>query len=530
MIKASRWLLTIGLALCCGAACSDDTTTAADSGVKADGAVDAAVADMARSEAGKDAAKPDIAAADAGKPDAAILTPGWGLYGGSKTDNVVANEHDGVAVASQGNTYISGSFNSDLSLGTFSLTSTSIDGYVAKLSPAGKVLWATQIGDSVGTAIQRVSGLCLDANGTPYVVGYYIKTITLGSKTTTNAGTYPDYFVAAVSATDGKVTWSQAAAGAAGANASLLDSCTFDSAGKLWVGGAVVGSYTLGSTKITTAAKDQDALLMRYSADRSKIELATAFGGTGTQDLNVVALGPKGNVYAAGVFKTAFKAGSTTATAVDDWDIFVAKLTSAGAVTWAVTGGGKSGDSLHALVVDKNGDAYVGGHIGNQFNGSASFKIGSKSLTIGTWAEGLLAKITSSGTVSWAKEVHGTNSTGGGAEDKLHGLALDASGRLIVTGTVAFAFNFFGQKVKAPNPTTGFGAVLGRVTTSGDAQWAVAYGDSPFKYYTGWSVAVDSKGDIVMMGTYRDQITLGGKTFVSKGKRDLFVHKVTPPK
>lgn len=520
-----NWLLlVVGLTLLNALACSDDVTTSSDSGGGPDAGLDQAVA----GEAGADGATPDLT--DGGAPDAAIVTPGWVTsLGGSGLDEVRWGQ--GVKVDSKGNIYLMGYFKSDITLQTKTLTTKGDqDGWVAKLDSSGKLVWAVQIGGAHDQNIQWINGMCLDSKDTLHVVGSFGGAVTLGGKTHTSKSSANDGFIAALSPTDGTVSWSYALAASASSGGSYLKDCTFDSAGKLWAVGAIAGSYTLGSATVTSPDTSVEALVLKMSGDGSKVEWAAGYGGAKGQNMDHIRVASGGELYVTGAFTSSLKLGSFTATAVDGVEIYLAQLSSAGEVNWVVTGMGKGSDGIMGLEVDSKGNAYLGGQIGVGYKGAAAtFTFGTVKLNVGTDREMFLAQVDKAGKVSWAKMSRWETTIGGYAYETIRGIALDKRERLIVTGQAYRNQSFFGLKLDPPNPA-GFSCVLGRISGAGEAVWAVTYGHPQYKYAFGNAVAVDPGGDIVLVGIYSEKVNVAGKTLTSRGSYDIFVHKLTPPK
>lgn len=86
-----------------------------------------------------------------------------------------------LAVDSSGNVYVAGEFQNTLKLGSYTLQAKSnISGFVAKLTPQGEWLWALATSPSTQNA---VLGLALDSQGNPYLVGSYASAMVLGTTT-----------------------------------------------------------------------------------------------------------------------------------------------------------------------------------------------------------------------------------------------------------------------------------------------------------------------------------------------------------
>ena len=112
----------------------------------------------------------------------------WALSaGGSSFDSGTD-----VALDQWGNVYATGYFTQTSDFGNISLTGGANEAYLAKLSPGGQFLWAIQAG---GTSDDVGEGVALDSNGNPYLIGTFEGTASFGpASRTTNGG--DDVFVA----------------------------------------------------------------------------------------------------------------------------------------------------------------------------------------------------------------------------------------------------------------------------------------------------------------------------------------------
>jgi outer membrane protein assembly factor BamB len=66
----------------------------------------------------------------------------------------------------------------------------------------------------------------------------------------------------------------------------------------------------------------------------------------------------------------------------------------------------------------------------------------------------------------------------------------------------------------------------GATATCANVEWAKIYGDKESQSST--SIAVDSAGNILLVGTYHGQIDFGGQSQTSAGGQDIFVAKLSP--
>lgn len=333
-----------------------------------------------------------------------------------------------------GNVILTGNFSSSpFQIGSVILNNAGLsgsDGYVAKVDPAGNVLWAQRIG---GTSNEYINGVCTDATGNVYVVGQYnsnslsIPPYTVGNYT--NNATY-DIFVACYNSA-GSIQW-------------------LKSFGNL---------------------KDDQARSCVYSNSLSALYVAgTYYSATLTMGTNTLT--------------------NTNSTGANT-DIFLARLTSTGNVTWAKTTGSiNSSDYVGGLVIDSNSDPYFCGSFTSSTNTTV---IGVTTLTTIGGTDMLIAKYNSSGTGQWAKNF-GTSFNGSG--DFIGDIGMDASNNIYVTGT------YLGGSLIAGTVTLtnsgGYDAFVAKANSSGVFQWGQKIAGTLDEY--GNSLTVDGNNNIYITG------------------------------
>lgn len=126
---------------------------------------------------------------------------------------------------------------------------------------------------------------------------------------------------------------------------------------------------------------------------------AVAAGGSQHETVYAMARDKSGNLYLAGRFnaKATFGTFSLTPATHDKYDIFVAKMDSAGTFLWATSmGAANSHDSGDGISVNTAGEVVVTG----RFGGKATF--GSTTLTAVGVVDMFVAKLAASGKVLWA--------------------------------------------------------------------------------------------------------------------------------
>lgn len=107
----------------------------------------------------------------------------------------------------------------------------------------------------------------------------------------------------------------------------------------------------------------------------------------------------------------------------------------------------------------------------------------------------------------------------GGASTRGFGIAADASGNVVVTGSFNGPVNFGGNDLLA----AGTDVLLARYNTAGTHLWSKSFGGAAADQ--AYAVALDASGNILLTGYFQQTAYFGGSYLTSLGNSDLFVAK-----
>jgi hypothetical protein len=237
---------------------------------------------------------------------------------------------------------------------------------------------------------------------------------------------------------------------------------------------------------------------------------AVEAGGTNVDKCFSITADNQGNVFITGVFQGNAHFGATELTSSGMDDIFIAKLDTDGNWLWAVKAGGEYFDDAYGIAADDAGNVYVTG----SFNYSAIF--GSLSLTSGGTSDVYVTKLDTNGNFIWA--VRG----GGFSADQGCSIAVNTTG-IVITGYVR------GDVAFGSHPLTGFGEAdifIAKLDANGNWLWARNAGG--IYYDAGYSVALDSMGNVYATGYFEDDANFSGTILTSLGGEDIFITKLNP--
>jgi len=305
-------------------------------------------------------------------------------------------------------------------------------------------------------------------------------------------------------------------------------SMVVDAAGNIYTTGHFSNTVdfdpSVGTFNLTSAG----GLDVFVTKQNSQGELLWAVRAGGPQDIQAssIAVDATGNVYVTGYFlgtadfdpRPSDIENLTAAQA----DVFVWKLSPAGAVVWAKRAGGSGFDSGSSLALDSAGDVYVTG----QFIGTAEFNFGGVSsplISDGAAADVFLWKLDSAGVIRVIRQY------GGPENDVGADIAIDAAGSVYLTGyfTGTVDFNPTGAAVNLTSNSAA-GDVFVLKLSNFVTQWAKRAGGSSFD--DGDSIDVDSTGNVYVTGNFQGpaDFTSNGNpvTLTSAGQDEVFVWKL----
>ncbi len=431
-----------------------------------------------------------------------------------------------------GNTYVTGYFNGTANFnpsGSANLTSQGgQDIFLAKYDPSGGYLWAFSIG-STGNDIGN--SLAVDASGV-FITGSFKGAADFdpGAGTTTLANMGLDDIFFARYDVSGNLVWAESigttandegygiAADAAG-NTHIAG--TFGGGG----GGTADFDPGAGTANLTTNVVNSDIFFAKYDASGNYL-WAKAISSLGADIAHAITVDASGNVYITGEYSGTAdfdpNGGVSNMTPVANMDIFFGKYSSAGALTWAKSIGGAGADIGYGITVDGSGsNVYITGI----FNGTVDFNpAGATNNLVAPCCapDGFFGKYTSAGIYVWAGNM------GGSTTDEAHGIAVDGSGNVYVSGFFWSTADFDPSASVANMTAVGnYDGFFAKYSAAGAYQWAAQIGSSSFDYVYG--IDVDASCNIYITGTFNATADFdpGSATanLTTHGSYDIFAGK-----
>ena len=280
----------------------------------------------------------------------------------------ISNDYcNAIVLDKSNNIYLNGYFDNttdfDPGHGVFNLTSRGqTDIYVCKLTNAGNLIWAKQIG---GPGSEAAYSIGLDDQDNVYSTGFFFGTTDFnpGPATASFAATgFGDGFIVKLTA-DGNYVKAITMGGNEKVRCTNLK---IDNAGSIYVTGYFDGdaNYNPGSGNVilSSAPGDDDIFIAKYTLNQELVWVKQ-IAGTSFQKAFFLDVDAAGNIYTTGHFNgTAdFDPGpsSFNLTAFGDPSIFVLKLNAAGNFIWAAQCGGLFFSTGYCIKADPQNNIYT---------------------------------------------------------------------------------------------------------------------------------------------------------------------------
>lgn len=207
-----------------------------------------------------------------------------------------------------------------------------------------------------------------------------------------------------------------------------------------------------------------------------------------------LAMDGDGNLIIVGSFRGTIQLGATTLTSAGKGDLFVAKMSSStGDVVWAKRFGGTGYDFGSDVAVDASNAIYIAGSYQ-----SPSIDFGGGALSTTGFRGGFLVKLAADGSHVWSRNLGSSNASSDSAWAL--GVAVNGNG-VAVAGTYAGSMTIDGTTLTSAGNGDIFAA---KFTTDGSLAWVKSFGE--FGYDSGYDVAIDKHGNVIIVGSFQGTI------------------------
>jgi hypothetical protein len=201
------------------------------------------------------------------------------------------------------------------------------DSWAARYRRNGSLVWARQLG---GSGEQQAHGISADSSSNALVTGEFQGVAQFGSKRLVSDGPRSDVFLAKLDR-KGRVRWAQRYGDGDREIGRGVDA---DARGNVYFTGEFSGTVRVGRFTLTSAG-DNDLFVAKADPNGAVI-WATPMGGPGPEAGPEIEVAPDGTTYLAGIFSQTARFGRKELTTTGARGAFVAKVSPAGRIVWAV--------------------------------------------------------------------------------------------------------------------------------------------------------------------------------------------------
>ena len=244
---------------------------------------------------------------------------------------------------------------------------------------------------------------------------------------------------------------------------------------------------------------------------------STYLGGSSDDDGRGIAVDASGNVLLTGTTASSgWTSGGFDTTYDGGYDAFVVKLSPTGGHLWSTYLGGSSSDYGAGIAIDASGNVLVTGNTRSSGWTSGGFDT---TYSGGDGGDAFAAKLSPTGGHLWSTYLGGSNGDSG------LGIAVDASGNVLVTGETSSSGWTSGGFDTMYNGGS-YDAFVAKLSPTGGHLWSTYLGGSGSDKGNG--IAADASGNVLVTGyTNSSGWTIGGFDTTYNGGSEAFVAKLS---
>jgi hypothetical protein len=417
----------------------------------------------------------------------------WAVSGGS--DGFFDNGLD-VDVDAAGNVFLAAEYEDRATfMDTLLYAQGGPDLLIAKLSPAGELIWLNTAGSTVHDRAYAVDAA---PDGSVWMAGYgkilFPQSRTLHTR---------DALVARYRS-DGSLAWGRYMDGDQYSEGRDI---VGDAAGNATLTGVIkVNGWYPGDTLFGHGFSD--AFLVRFDST-GDIQWVKAIGGPGDDAAWKVAADPAGNLVVCGFFSQTADFGGSTRNATGGKDAFVAKYSPGGTLIWVKALGGPGNDEVLAVETSEDGSIYFAGNFEDSIVTNVGTVVSVAAVDV------CYGKLDAAGNLVWIKSAGGSNL------DYVQDLDVDSKENVYFGGYFFEGFTIDTVTVQSIAFDNMYWAKVDSNGTLLRLETAL-YNDSRDVL----GIAVDDAQNVVVTGLYGQLIQLGSYTLPAVlGTIDFFVAK-----
>ena len=335
--------------------------------------------------------------------------------------------------------------------------------------------------------------------------------------------TIPYNIIHTTAPSNGNFSWQVPIQGTTVVDLTDIGGIAVDANNNTIIAGSFSGTVNFGGITKTSAG-GWDAFVAKYNLNGT-LQWVNQYGNEFDQFASSVAIDSQGNILVGGYFAGAMNVDGTILTEVPtpsffyaQFDIFVIKLTTAGAKIWAKSFGGGGAESCYGIAVDSQDNVFITGNYTIPAN-TTQLDFGGTAPLGGPLAnqcpqDFYLAKFRSDGTFIWRIH-HGCNDGSFSFVVYANSIAVDASGDAIVAGQISGGSIDLGSGTKAGHGGSDI-FVAKYSGVNGNCIWGRVIGGTGSDVAN--AVAVNAVKDVFLTGGFINTIDWGNGHVITTPK------------
>jgi hypothetical protein len=350
--------------------------------------------------------------------------------------------------------------------------------------------WSTYYG---GSGDDRLNNVSTDGLGNIYAAGE-----TTTSNGLTTSGAFQTQFGGGISdalitkfSSNGSRLWTTYFGGT---DVDIAHGIVSDASGNSYITGetySISGISSSGSFQ-TGNGGGVDGFIAKFSSSGARV-WSSYYGGDGGDIGSAITIDNSNNVIITGNTNSTSGIASSNGWQVVNggFNAFIAKFSSAGSRIWGTYFGG-TGAEGNSIAADDTGNIFITGRTSSS-SGLASS--GAYQTSYSGSNDAFIAKFSPLGSEIWSTYF------GGPGNDKSFGVALDASGNVIITGSTSSTSGIStsgAYQTSNGSSSSGFDAFIAKFTSAGKILWSTYFGGASYDCSNG--VAIDQLGHIYIVG------------------------------
>jgi len=273
--------------------------------------------------------------------------------------------------------------------------------------------------------------------------------------------------------------------------------------------GHFTGTLNLGGNTLTSNGMN-DLYVTKLSADDGTHLWSKRYGSVSIEIPQAMVLDNNGDIIIVGFFTGTTNFGGRDLVSSGSNDIFIVKLSANGQHAWSLSFGGTGNDSGFGVTVDSNNDVLFSG----QFSGRVKF--GTIELSAVGIIDSFITKVDQNGNHIWSQSFGSAQAT-----TVARDIVIDQRDNIIFCGQFNGVVNFDRNSLTSRGTNDLF---IVKLDKTGQHLWSRSFGGTGTD--TATAVKIDNANNVLMLGSFSGNITIGNDKLRSSGGLDGYIAKL----